>query len=250
MNDKLTVGGFGGYYRLESWILAETITLATRAFCRKFLNRTNDPCGRLFDQMTQAARSGGRNIAEGSARHATSRETELKLLDVARASIAELHDDYLCWLPDKGQAPWAESSPAAREVRDIRVPPPIDGEDPALAAAERVLEQKKILAKWLDSDDDATAANAMLILCRRVMAMLTRQMASLTEMFVEDGGFTEKMSAARPEARDKKQAEEGAPECPECGKLMRKMTARKGRNAGNQFWSCTGYPDCKGTRPI
>ncbi len=64
-------GGTGGYFRLDSWILANMVQLGTQRFCRRFLNRTNDPCGRQFDQMTQAARSGCANNAEGSARRAT-----------------------------------------------------------------------------------------------------------------------------------------------------------------------------------
>lgn len=80
-----------GYYWLNTWILANIIQLSTQDFCRRFLNLQNDPCGRQFDQMTQAARSVTANIAEGTSRHATSRETEMKLTDVARASLAECH---------------------------------------------------------------------------------------------------------------------------------------------------------------
>ena len=80
-------GGTLGYFRLDSWILANIIQLGTQQFCERFLNRRNDPTGRQFDQMTQASRSGPANIAEGSARRATSRETEMKLSDVARSSV-------------------------------------------------------------------------------------------------------------------------------------------------------------------
>jgi len=83
-------GGTGGYFRLDSWILANIVQLGTQKFCKQFHNRTNDPCGRQYDLMTQAARSGCANNAEGSARGATSRETEKKLTDVARSSLAEL----------------------------------------------------------------------------------------------------------------------------------------------------------------
>ena len=82
-----------GYYWLDTWVLANVIQLATQDFCLRHLNRTNDPCGRQFDQMTQAARSAPANIAEGNSRHSTSRETEMKLTDVARASLAELAHD-------------------------------------------------------------------------------------------------------------------------------------------------------------
>ncbi len=76
----------GGYRRLDSWALATIAQLATYRFCRRFLTREVDPTGRQYDQMTQAARSGKVNIVESSARVATSKETEMKLTDVARAS--------------------------------------------------------------------------------------------------------------------------------------------------------------------
>lgn len=58
-----------GYYWLDTWVLANIIQLATQDFCTRFLNHTNDPCGRQYDQMTQAARSAPANIAEGNSRH-------------------------------------------------------------------------------------------------------------------------------------------------------------------------------------
>ena len=98
-----TCGPTTGYLWLDSWILANIVQLGTRRFCMKFLRRENDPTGRQFDQMTQAARSGVANIAEGSARHKTSRETEMKLTGVARASLAELSGDYLNCLLQRGK---------------------------------------------------------------------------------------------------------------------------------------------------
>ncbi len=114
-------GGTGGYFRLDSWILANIVQLATQDFCRKFLNRSNDPCGRQYDQMTQAARSGCANNAEGSARRATSRETEMRLTDVARSSLAELAGDYMNmrrWRP--------RARPSARKVDSARNSPPCE----------------------------------------------------------------------------------------------------------------------------
>jgi restriction system protein len=85
---------YGGYRKLDSFTIASIIQLGTWRFCRTFLNSTNDPTGRQFDQMTQAARSGRVNIAEGSERASTSTKTEMKLADIARASLAELKNDY------------------------------------------------------------------------------------------------------------------------------------------------------------
>ncbi len=80
--------------------------------------------------------------------------------------------------------------------------------------------------------------------------MLARQKAAQGEAFRQAGGFRERLSTARLETRDQQQAENGAPECPECGQPMRQRLAKAGRNAGKPFWGCTGFPDCKGTRKV
>ena len=113
-----------GYFWLDTWVLANVIQLATQDFCLRFLNRTNDPCGRQFDQMTQAARSAPANIAEGNSRHSTSRETEMKLTDVARASLAELANDYLNWLLMQERVPWSMRSEEFRRVNSIQLDRP------------------------------------------------------------------------------------------------------------------------------
>ena len=118
-----------GYYWLDTWVLANVIQLATQDFCMRFLNRDNDPCGRQFDQMTQAARSAPANIAEGSSRHSTSKETEMKLTDVARATLSELVNDYLNWLLRHDQIPWSIKSQEYRQVNLIQLEKPIYQDD-------------------------------------------------------------------------------------------------------------------------
>ena len=105
------IGSTAGYMYMDMWVLASIIQLGTFSFCRRFLNQKNDPCGRLFDQMTQAARSGQANIAEGVSRHQTSIETEMKLVDVARASINELSNDFSFILMANKQVAWRNDDP-------------------------------------------------------------------------------------------------------------------------------------------
>lgn len=126
--------------------------------------------------MTQAARPGCANIAEGSARHTTSRETEMKLTDVARASLAELSGDFLNRLLQREQAPWGKSTPESRAVYAVRLDPPDYGEDVMRDACLHILEQKRKFAQWLDSNNGVIMADALLILIARVINMLNRQM--------------------------------------------------------------------------
>ena len=104
--------------------MANVIQLATQDFCSRFLNRTNDPCGRQYDQMTQAARSAPANIAEGNSRHSTSKETEMKLTDVARATLSELANDYLNWMLRHEQTPWSIHSAEYAAVYSTRLDRP------------------------------------------------------------------------------------------------------------------------------
>ena len=240
-------GGTGGYFWLDSWILANIVQLGTQRFCKRFLNRTNDPCGRQYDQMTQAARSGCANIAEGSARRATSKETEMRLTDVARASLAELAGDYLNWLFQQEKVPWAKETPDARAVYAVRLDKAAYDEDVVHDACAHILTQKRKFAVWLESESDETMANTLLILIARVINMLNHQMEKQGETFKEEGGFREKLTGLRVEARAKQEA---APVCPDCGKAMTRRTAKSGKNAGKGFWGCTGYPECTGVREL
>lgn len=113
-----------GYFWLDTWVMANVIQLATQDFCVRFLNHINDPCGRQLDQMTQAARSAPANIAEGNSRHSTSKETEMKLTDVARATLSELANDYLNWLLRHEQAPWSIHSTEYAQVSRIQLEKP------------------------------------------------------------------------------------------------------------------------------
>ena len=241
----------GGYRWLDAWVLANVIQLGTQKFCRKFLGHQNDPCGRQFDQMTQAARSGVANIAEGYGRRATSRENELRLYDTAKASFDELACDYRNWLLLAGKLPWSESDPEEKAVFTMRLDKAAFTDDVERNAAAHIQAQYAKFARWLDADDSATVACAQIVLLGRAIMMLARKQEQTHADFVEKGGFAENMTKDRLAARDAAHAKAGnAPACPKCGKPMRKRVAKRGANAGNEFWSCTAYPECDGTRSI
>ena len=239
-----------GYYWLDSWVLANIIQLATQDFCRRYLNRKNDPCGRQYDQMTQAARSVPANIAEGNSRHSTSKETEMKLTDVARASLAELANDYLNWLLQWENVPWSTQSIEHQTVSHIHLDRPSYKEDVQHLSSIHILKQKHKFDHWLRSGDSIKEANCLLILCNRLIMILGKQIENQLSTFRAEGGFSEALSAERLAFRAKQNAQAGAPPCPKCGKPMIKRVAKKGMNAGNEFWSCSSYPDCKGTRSV
>jgi len=240
----------GGFRRLHSFTLATIIQVETLRFCRRFLTydareadaKFYDPKGRQYDQMVQAARSGRQNIIEGSERSATSKDTEMKLTDVARASLGELRGDYEILILVRNQLPWSVHSPDAKAVNAVSLDAAPFAEDMVHESAKHALEQRIKYARWLDADDAMIVANAMLIIIGRAMNMLKSQIEAQGKAFEETGGFSERLTAKRIEAREKDKAP--APECPQCGKPMRSRKSAKG-----DFWGCSAFPDCKGTRP-
>lgn len=245
----ITIKNFG-YYWLDTWVLANVIQLATQDFCTRHLNHTNDPCGRQYDQMTQAARSVPANIAEGNSRHATSKETEMKLTDVARASLAELNNDYINWLLRHKSIPWSTASTEFHDVSNIALDPPTYKDDVLHNSGKHILAQKQKFEIWTESDDSLIAANCLIILCNRLISMISRQIERQLEVFRAEGGFTEGLTAERLAFKQQQNTENGAPTCPICGKVMIRRMAKKGVNSGHEFWSCSGYPACNGVRNV
>jgi len=192
--------------------------------------------------MVQAARSGVQNIAEGSLASATSKKTEIKLTNVARASLTELLLDYEDFLRQRGLVLGDKESADAARVR------------------QQCLENANAILPVVQCADPATAANSILCLGNQASFLLGRQIQTLERQFIEQGGFTERMHAVRTQARasDKsdtsdlsdKSDQKLSPACPKCGKPMTKRAARQGPSAGQAFWGCTGYPDCRGTREV
>lgn len=244
------IGAYGGYRKTFSFGFTCLVYHATTVFCARNFNYRNDQLGKTVGQMVGAARSARQNIVEGSSRAGTSKETELRLYDVAKGSLEELAGDYEAYLIDRGEAPWHCEDARARALKSLRIDQYVgdNGDNARYDYGEYILAMRRRFGKWLEAEDPIIAANAILMTIDQACKLLHRQMESIGNEFREQGGFTERLSTARLETRDAQVAAAGAPKCPKCGKPMRKMVAKKGRNAGNAFWSCTGYPDCNGTR--
>jgi restriction system protein len=240
----------GGYRKLRSYKVAEAVYDATVVFCRRFFARDR----RMTDQMVQAARSGVRNISEGSGAAATSRKSEMKLTNVARASLSdELLRDYESFLTQNGLRVWPKDSREALAMRARLAQDHAPNLPPAPAGGVR-LRGLAGLSEFVEQAAPELAGNAMLCAVNQAAYLLKRQLESQGETFLEKGGFTEKLYGARKRERmsdqsDRSDASDHAPVCPLCGQPMQPRTARKGPHAGQAFWGCSGYPDCRGTLP-
>ena len=228
----------GGYRLLASFQTTTIIYDATVWFCDRFL----DARSRTVDQMIQAARSGRQNIAEGSRASATSTESELKLVNVARSSLEELLLDFEDFLRHKRMRLWDRDSDESRQVRQIASGHP---ELSVLSDSDRW----NLYALWLEHESPEVRANAIICLIHQANFLLDQQVGRLEQDFIQHGGYREQLNAARLEHRTQ-QAGDDSPRCPACGALMSVRTARSGNRRGSQFWGCVKYPGCTGTVPI
>ena len=245
----------GGYEKLRSYKVAEAVYDATVVFCDRFIEKRS----RTHDQMVQAARSGVRNISEGSGAAATSRRSEMLLTNVARASLGdELLKDYKSFLVQRGMRVWHKDSPEALAMRKRLAQDIATGLPPAKPGKVQ-LTGLTGLSAFVAKASPELAANAMLCAVNQAAYLLKRQLESQGREFTEKGGFKERLYATRVKARNKQQADgsdtsdptdKNTPTCPDCGKPMRRRTAGKGPRAGKDFWGCTGYPDCRGIREM
>jgi restriction system protein len=242
----------GGFRRLRSFQTAQLVYDGTVIFCNRFIDRRS----RTNDQMVQAARSGVQNIAEGSLASATSKETELKLTNVARASLGELLLDYEDFLRQRGLRQWAPDSREALAVRKMYLSDRSDLSD----GSDKSDKSDKSDRYSLLTASAEMAANTLICLINQASSLLRNQIRQLEQDFLAHGGIRERMTRARLEVREASSDqsdqsdmsdssdEKIAPSCPQCGKPMRQRTARTGPHAGQPFWGCTDYPDCKGIR--
>jgi len=237
----------GGYRGTASFQTTTIIYDATYWFCERFL----DSRSRTVDQMVQAARSGRQNIAEGSRAAATSSQTELRLLNVARSSLEELLLDFEDFLRHRRLLQWDPGSAEAMQVREVPKKFKADRSDQSDLTDQ---ERWALYAVWLEHDDAAVRANALICLINQANFLLDQQIAAVEKQFVEGGGYSEQLAVARLAERARHNADDPEqhgpadriPACRHCGKPTVLRTARTGKNAGKQFWGCTGYPECKG----
>ncbi len=174
-----------GYRKLIVYKKSDIIYEGTVKFCQRFLPPHED---RTVDQMTQAARSCKQNLAEGSAAAATSLETQIKLTNVARATLDELLEDYLDYLKSHNSSEWPMESKEKYEARDF-------------AKTHSDWEDWKPL---FESRPAETLCNLMIVLIQQCRYLLDRLLLWQDKDFREKGGVRERMHTARAEARCEK----------------------------------------------
>ena len=203
----------GGYRNLKSFQVAQLVYDVTARFCDRYI----DPRSRTHDQMVQAARSGVQNIAEGSQASGTSKKMEMKLTNVARASLEELRLDYEDFLRQRGLALWPRKDPRRQNLIDRR---PRTDEDVAEwiqrvheggvlggrgGPSGRVEPEPSTPSTGSTLSTHPTypeiAANAALTLIAVATALLDRQLAAQAKAFEEEGGFTERLYRTRQQKR-------------------------------------------------
>src|SRR5271154_143385 len=168
----------GGYEKLLSFQKARIVYDGTVRFCERFLKKSD----RTYDQMVQAARSGKQNILEGSQASGTSKETEIKLTNVARSSQEELLEDYQDYLRTRGLRLWDKNSREALFVRKLGAQPDVSYES---------------YRTYIETRPPEVVANIIICLIHQTNYLLDQQLRRLEQDFLNEGGLRERMTRAR-----------------------------------------------------
>ncbi|MCR5444842.1 MAG: four helix bundle suffix domain-containing protein [Bacteroidales bacterium] len=171
----------GNYRKLLSYQKTEVIYEMTYYFCNNYLKKGD----RNVDQMVQAARSGKQNIIEGCAASATSAKTEIKLVNVAKASLQELLEDYIDYLRTRGHRQWEERSVEWEAMRQLG----------------REHNDAEYFMNLCATRPPETIANMAIVLIKQADYLLFKQLERLEDDFVNQGGFSERMMRVRKEKR-------------------------------------------------
>ncbi len=174
----------GGYEGLLAYQKALIVFRGTACFCERFLKKRD----RTIDQMVQAARSGKQNIVEASQASGTSKETEIKLINVARASLEELLEDYRDFLRVRDMPLWHKDSKEALFVRKLG------------ARKNRSYEAYRT---YVETRPPEIAANILICLIHQANYLLDQLLRKLEQDFLEQGGLRERMTRARLGQRSK-----------------------------------------------
>ena len=168
----------GDYQTLLSYQKSEVVYEITYRFCKRYLAKGD----RTVDQIVQASRSGKQNIIEGSKAAMTSKETEIKLTNVARASLEELLEEYLDFLRVRDMKIWDKDCREALTVRELSKTNPLTFE---------------VFREFVETRSADVVANIAICLIHQANYLLDQQLRRLEKAFLKDGGLRERMTRAR-----------------------------------------------------
>jgi four helix bundle suffix protein len=174
----------GDYQTLLSFHKAEVVYDLTFRFAHKYFARGD----RTIDQMIQSARSGKKNILEGSKAGTTSKETEIKLTNVGRASLEELLDDYRDYLRVREHLEWDKNSREALYVRRL---------------GRKTPQTYELYRQFVETRPPEVIANIAICLIHQANYLIDQQLRRLEKDFLEHGGLRERMTHARLQHRNK-----------------------------------------------
>lgn len=180
----------GDYQTLLSYQKSEVVYQITYRFCQRFLKKGD----RTVDQMVQAARSGKQNIVEGSKAAATSKEMEIKLTNVARASLEELLEDYRDYLRVRDLPIWDKQSREAAYARKLGMTSPLSFE---------------VFREFTETRPAEVVANIAICLIHQANYLLDQQLKALEKAFLQESGLRERMTRARLQAREQQKKGRG-----------------------------------------
>ena len=181
MSDQL-IPHRGNYKQLLSYQKTNVIFCMTYYFVEHYLQKGD----RTYDQMLQAARSGKQNIIEGSAASSTSAKTEIKLINVAKASLQELLEDYEDYLKTRGFRQWEEDSEELKAMRDLG----------------KKHNDAEFFMALAETRPPETIANMCIVLIKQADYLLFKQLQRLGDDFMKEGGFSERMYRLRSQNRN------------------------------------------------
>ena len=184
LNNKGFIPSHGGYKNLITYQKSEIIYDGTIYFTKRFFTKYD----RTIDQMVQAARSGKQNIVEASMASATSKEMEIKLTNVARASLEELRIDYQDFLRTNNLPIWEKEHRLVTRLRELNKIPNATYET---------------FRKAIENESPEICANVMIGLIAVVSYLLSKQIKTLETAFIKEGGLRERMTKSRIEQRNK-----------------------------------------------
>ncbi len=172
----------GDYQTLHSFHKAEVVYDITFRFAHKYLAKGD----RTVDQMIQSARSGKKNILEGSKAALTSKETEIKLTSVGRASLEELLDDYRDYLRVREHREWDKDSKEALFVRQL---------------GRKIPQTYELYREFVETRPPEVVANIAICLIHQANYLIDQQLRRLEQDFLKEGGLRERMTRARLDYR-------------------------------------------------